>query len=75
MPKRKMKLDLELAAETKDIVALAFFNGLHRRCARGNRVPHLRWQIRILAYNASRNEEHHEARGGHGLQVAPAETE
>ena len=38
------------------------------------RVPELCWQSRILPYNASRDEGHHEAGGGHGLQVALAKT-
>jgi len=46
----------------------------NRRCSRGKRVPHLRWKIRILAHNTSRDEANHEACGGHCLQVALAET-
>ena len=75
MPKRTMTLDPELAAEAKSLVALAFRNGPIERCSRGKRVPHLRWKIRILVHNAGRDEEHDEAGGGHGLQVALAETE
>jgi hypothetical protein len=74
MSKRKMKLDPELAAETKSIVALAFRNGPIEDVHAGKECPTC-WQIRILAYKASRDEEYDEARGGHGLQVALAETE
>ena len=37
-------------------------------------MPHLRWKIRILAHNASGDEENHEAGREHGLYVALAET-
>ncbi len=53
MPKRQGSLELQLAAEAKSIVALAFRKGRIEGCSRGKRVPHLRWEIRILAHNAS----------------------
>lgn len=53
MPERKMTLDSELAVEAKALVALAFRNGPHRGCSRWQKVPYLRWEIRILAHNAS----------------------
>ena len=75
MPKRKMTLDPKLATEAKGIVALAFRNGPIEDVHAGKEVPHLCWQGRILPYHSRRDEEHHEAGCGHGLQVALAETE
>ena len=53
MAKPKMTLIPELAAEAKSLVALAFRNGPDRGCSCGERVPHLRGKIRILAHHAS----------------------
>jgi hypothetical protein len=75
MPKRKMTLDPELAAEAKSIVVLAFRNGPIRRYSRWQGLSYLFSKVRILPHNANRNEEDHEEGGGHGLQVALAETE
>ena len=71
MPKRRMRLDPELAAEAKSIVALAFRNGPIEDVHAGKECT----ACRILPYNANRDEEHHETVRGHGLQVALAETE
>ena len=51
MPKRKMPLDPELAAEAKSIVALAFRNGPIEDVHAGKECPTC-WQFRILAHNA-----------------------
>jgi hypothetical protein len=75
MLKRKMMLDPELAAEAKNIVALAFRNGPIENVHAGKECPTCAGEIRIFAHHPSRDEEHHDTGGGHGLQTALAETE
>lgn len=72
MPKRKMTLDPQLAAEAKSIVALAFRNGPIEGVHAGKECTACAGKPEYSTHNAGRDEEHHETGRKHRLQVALA---